>query len=319
VVVDFVTGKNHNKAEIGVMSESENIIASSAPLLPYNYSVAGVIAINTDVLIIPCAQLRTVNLQATSIGTTGRLDFFLTNDLTVVGTAQPAYPIGGGAGVTTSTAAGHWVIPTGGAAFLRVRLGVATTAGTTTIFATGSQNTHPIPAPTTQPVSGTITASGTVGTAAQGAAASGNPVFTGGVAKTAQPTARTDGQIVAPLFSKVGHAIVMKGQIRDLNDTNAVVTLSSTTETTLIAAVAAVFHDIYSLTIANTSATGVRVDLRSVSAGTILDSFWVPPTTTLLVNPTVPYKQATVNTAWTVQLSAAVTDVRISARSVRNI
>jgi hypothetical protein len=152
-VFDYITGKNHNKLEVGVMSEAEKIAAASVPLVPYNFTQAGVIAINTDLLIIPCSQFRTVNLQATSIGTTGRLDFFLTNDLSVTGTAQPAYPIGGGAGVTTSTAVGHWVIPTGGAAFLRVRLGVATTAGTTTLFATGSQNTHPLPAPTTQPVS----------------------------------------------------------------------------------------------------------------------------------------------------------------------
>lgn len=153
ITTDYVTSKNHNKLEVGVLSDAEQIIAAEVPLRPFNYNVAGVIAINTDVLIIPCAQFRTINLQATSIGTTGRLDFFSTNDLSVIGTAQPAYPIGGGVGVTTTTAAGHWNIPTNGAAFLRVRMGVATTAGTTTIFANGSQSAHPIPAPTTQPVS----------------------------------------------------------------------------------------------------------------------------------------------------------------------
>lgn len=74
-----------------------------------------------------------------------------------MGTAQPAYPIGGAAAVTTTTAAGMWNIPTNGAAFLRVRMGVATTAGTTTIFATGSQAAHPIIIPSTQPISGTVT------------------------------------------------------------------------------------------------------------------------------------------------------------------
>ena len=164
---DYVTGKNHNKLEIGIMSDAERIVAAQPPLVASKFTQAGVININTDVLIIPCNQFRTVNLQATSIGTTGRLDFFLTNDLTVTGTAQPAYPIGGGAGVVTTTTAGMWVIPTGGAAFLRVRMGVATTAGTTTIFANGSQAAHPLPAPTTQPVSGTVTAN--IGTGALGA------------------------------------------------------------------------------------------------------------------------------------------------------
>jgi hypothetical protein len=109
-------------------------------------------------LIIDCRQMRTVSLQAVSIGTTGRLDFFVTNDLAQIGTAQPAYPIGGAAAVTTTTAAGSWQIPTNGFAFMRIRLGVATTAGTTTLAAFASQTAHPLPAPTTQPVSGTVTA-----------------------------------------------------------------------------------------------------------------------------------------------------------------
>jgi hypothetical protein len=157
------------------------------------------------------------------------------------------------------------------------------------------------------------------GAAAQGATASGNPVFTGGVAKTAQPTARTDGQIVAPLYSKVGHQIAMIGQVRDLNDTISPITLSTTAETTLVPAVAAVFNDIYSITIANTSASAVMVDFRTVAAGAVVESVLVPASSTIQLNPAVPYKQATVNTAWTAQLSAAVTDVRISARVVRNI
>jgi len=162
ITINYVTTKNHNKIETGFLSEAEKVVAVQPPLAPYNFTQAGVIAINTDLLIIDCLQLRTVNLQATSIGTTGRLDFFLTNDLSVTGTAQPAYPIGGGAGVVTSTTVGNWNIPTNGARYLRVRLGVATTAGTTTLFATDSNNALPLPAPTTQPISGSVTASGTI-------------------------------------------------------------------------------------------------------------------------------------------------------------
>jgi hypothetical protein len=158
ITIDYAATKNHNKIEIGVMSDNEKIVASQPLLTPFLFSQAGVIAINTDLLIIDCSQLRTVNLQATSIGTTGRLDFFSTNDLSVTGTAQPAYPIGGAAAVTTTTAAGNWNIPTNGAKFLRVRLGVTTTAGTTTLFASGSPFAQPLPLPTTQPVSGTVTA-----------------------------------------------------------------------------------------------------------------------------------------------------------------
>lgn len=209
VTADFVTGKNHNKLEVGILSDIERIIAAVAPLQTRSYNVAGVIAVNTDLLLIDCRQARTVNLQAASIGTTGRLDFFLTNDLTVVGTAQPAYPIGGGAGVTTSTATGHWNIPTNGAAFLRVRLGVATTAGTTTLYAATSQTPHPLPAPTTQPVSGTVTATGVAGPAAHDAAVSGNPVRLAGRALTANYAAVASGDVADLVTTLVG-ALIQK-------------------------------------------------------------------------------------------------------------
>jgi hypothetical protein len=159
----------------------------------------------------------------------------------------------------------------------------------------------------------------TTGAAAQGATASGNPVFTAGIGKTAQPTARTDGQIVAPLFDKIGRMVTVNNHVRDLTDLNSMVTLTSTTETTIIAAIASTFNDIVSMILTNTSATGVRVDLRTVAAGTVVASIWLPATTTLTVDVSSSLKQATVNTAWTAQLSAAVTDVRITAVSIRSI
>lgn len=155
------------------------------------------------------------------------------------------------------------------------------------------------------------------GTAAAGATASGNPVYTGGVAKTAQPTARTDGQIVSPLFDKVGRFVGSQENVRDLTQSWSMVTLTSTTETTIASAVASIFNDLRAVIITNTSATGVRVDFRTVAAGTVVFSIWAPATTTLVINLPVVCKQATVNTAWTAQLSAAVTDVRISPFTVQ--
>jgi hypothetical protein len=214
---DYVTGKNHNKLEIGIMSDAERIIAAQPPLVASNFTQAGVININTDVLIIPCSQIRTVSLQASSIGTTGRLDFFLTNDLTVTGTAQPAYPIGGGAGVTTTTAAGMWVIPTGGAAFMRVRMGVATTAGTTTIFANGSQAAHPLPAPTTQPVSGTVTAN--IGTGSVGAGT--NAIGDVGVQYRANATgAASVANLLSPATPAVQAVKASAGRLLSITATN---------------------------------------------------------------------------------------------------
>jgi hypothetical protein len=95
------------------------------------------------------------------------------------------------------------------------------------------------------------------------------------------------------------------------------VTLTSTTETTIVAAVASIFNDLRALLITNTSATGTRVDFRHVAAGTVVFSVWVPANTTLPITLPVVARQATVNTAWTAQLGTAVTDVRITAFAIQ--
>jgi hypothetical protein len=159
-------------------------------------------------------------------------------------------------------------------------------------------------APTTTPVSGM---------AAAGAVASGNPVQVGVVAATAIQTARTAGQIVPPAHDKNGRYIGANEQIRDLTQMVPMVTLTSTTETTIVPATAAIFNDLRALIITNTSATGTRVDFRHVAAGTVVFSVWVPANTTLPITLPVVARQATVNTAWTAQLGTAVTDVRITA------
>lgn len=157
------------------------------------------------------------------------------------------------------------------------------------------------------------------GSAAQGSASSGNPVFMGVVAKTAQPTARTDGQMVAGLHDKLGrYAMAPGSHIRDLRDMGAMVTLTTTTETTIVGAVASTFNDLEKVIVTNTSATDVRIDFRDTTAGTVRFSVFVKAASTIVVEIDT-YKQATVNTNWTAQLSAAVTDVRITAITSRNI
>ena len=141
----------------------------------------------------------------------------------------------------------------------------------------------------------------------------------GGVARTTNPTAVADGDRVDSFFDKVGRPVVVAQQGRGLVVDNNI-TLTTTTETSLLAAGAAgVFHDLVTLIAANTSATGVRMDLRDATAGTVLMSLWIPATDTRGFNLTVPKPQAAAATAWTAQLSAAVTDVRIYALAVKNI
>ena len=182
----------------------------------------------------------------------------------------------------------------------------------------------------TQPVSGTgsftvvqATAANlnaqVVGAGAQGATVTGNPLRNGRRAATTNPTAVTDGQNVDALADKLGRTAVTIGHVRDQVTDSGVITLTTTTETTLLAAAGAgVFTDLTAITLANTSATAVRCDVRDVTAGTVRWTFEVPASGTTGLSWTRPLKQATANSAWTVQLSGAVTDVRICAQFEKN-
>lgn len=92
---------------------------------------------------------------------------------------------------------------------------------------------------------------------------------------------------------------------------SAALTLNSTTSTAAKAAAAAgVRNYLTDIDIANTSATGVRVDV--LDGATVIASFWSPPTSHVQHSYSIP-KKGTAATALNVQLSAAVTDVRVSA------
>ncbi|MNY03394.1 hypothetical protein D3C86_1360080 [compost metagenome] len=112
--------------------------------------------------------------------------------------------------------------------------------------------------------------------------------------------------------------MVKNGHIRELQDTSTMLILSTTNETTLIPAIATAINDITNIVITNTSATDVRVDFRDTTGGTVKLSVMVRASDTkMLPFSNSVLKQTAVNTNWTAQLSAAVTDVRITATSER--
>ncbi len=169
VVVDYMTTKNHNKLEIGIMSDSEQIVVQQPDLVPFAFTQAGVIAINTVLLNIDCLRFRSLSIQAVSIGTTGVVTPEWSND----GTNWVAATITTAAGATATTlnAAGLWQTPVF-ARYFRLRLSTATTAGTTTLaVAAYSQGAALLP---TQPISGTVTANIGTGSLAAGTNAIGD-------------------------------------------------------------------------------------------------------------------------------------------------
>ena len=157
ITIDYVTTKNHNKLEIGVMSGAEQIQATQVPLTPFTFTQVGVIPTNTDLMVIDCSQLRSLFIQCASIGTAGVITGQWSNDPTLVArqNGQLFDPIGGGiAGVFNTTVLRITNVI---ARYFILRLTTATTAGTTTLLVNGSQSTVPTYV-NTQPITGTVTA-----------------------------------------------------------------------------------------------------------------------------------------------------------------
>lgn len=158
------------------------------------------------------------------------------------------------------------------------------------------------------------------GDTSSGASDAGNPVKIGGIAKTANPTAVTDGQRVNAIFDKLGKQVVV-GAIRDLKGMQSTTITSSTAETTIVTAVASTFLDLFGLVITNTSATITKVTIKDSTSGTTRAVYEVPATDTrsfmLPVDSALP--QATVNTNWTATCGTSVASVEIAAYFVKNI
>lgn len=164
----------------------------------------------------------------------------------------------------------------------------------------------------------TTTPSLVKGSIASGSTASDPPVMSGCRASTALPTAVTDGQVVNVRCSKYGGVVQHPFTVRELASRSGVITLTSTTETSLLAAGGAnVLNDMVSIKACNTSATATRLDVRDVTAGTVQDTWYLPAGQCQGASYTSPFRQTTANSAWTVQLSGAVTDVRVVAQFVQ--
>lgn len=129
---------------------TEPVPSSQNPaLIPFSYSVAGVIAINTDLLVIDCQSFKSLSIQCTSMGTSGVVTAAWSNDNTNWVTATLMSETGS-TGTTFNAAVLRNVNVL--ARYFRLRLTTATTAGTTTINVQASQAVY-APIVGTQPVS----------------------------------------------------------------------------------------------------------------------------------------------------------------------
>lgn len=162
-----------------------------------------------------------------------------------------------------------------------------------------------------------LTLPGVAGDVANDGADSGNPIKVGGIAKNANPTSVANNDRVNAYFDLAGRLVVTESPRELVIKGNC--TLTNTTETTLVAAAASIFHDLAFLMLTNTSATAVRADIRDTTAGTVLFSVALAANGGAVIPFPVPIPQTTVNTNWTVTLSASVTDVRCLGVAVKRV
>lgn len=158
------------------------------------------------------------------------------------------------------------------------------------------------------------------GAIAHGTADAGSPAKVGGMARTTNPAAIADAARSNFITDKLGKQVVV-GSIRDMKGDQKTTISNSTTETTIVTAVASTFLDLYGLILSNTGATPTAVTIRDVTAGSARVIIWVLAGETRWFNlgESAALKQATVNTAWTAQCSAATTALEVTALYVRNI
>lgn len=152
----------------------------------------------------------------------------------------------------------------------------------------GYSGSNPVPVTL---VSGGLVSTIAVGSVVADAVDDGSaPVQSGGIARTANPTAVAGGDVVKASYDDLGRQVMKVNQVRDLLST-AYVSLTTGTETTLLSATAGFYYDLVYIMGANNSDAVATVDIRGVSGGNILMTLVVPPYGTSGVSLPVPIPQ----------------------------
>jgi hypothetical protein len=158
---------------------------------------------------------------------------------------------------------------------------------------------------------------GVGGLAANNAAISGNPVFMGGVARSSEISAATNGNIVEEVRDLVGRAIVFPYANKE-NLIEGAASVTGTTSTSLIAAPgASTFIYVTAVSCFNSGSTGTTVSFQNGSAGTTIWEGYAAPSgggfTHTFVTPIGGVNNMTANTALFFQAGSATTTLYCNA------
>jgi hypothetical protein len=157
------------------------------------------------------------------------------------------------------------------------------------------------------------------GNVAHDSADSGNPLKIGGIARQANPTAVTALDRTDAFFDDVGRLVVREGQCRDLITDQATTITASTSETTVLTAVAATFLDITAVVVANSSATPTEVTFKQSTGGTTRFVLACPANDQVVFTPPRPINQAAVNENWTATCADSVTSIFVYVQAEKNV
>lgn len=161
-----------------------------------------------------------------------------------------------------------------------------------------------------------LTTTSVSGTAATGAAASGNPVQEGVLASSNTVTYQTDtgSGVMSPVRgTRGGSPVTVLDCPREQLVKSSITITASTTETVILSSGAAsIYNDLVEMLAINTSATASRIDFRSGGNGTTIDfAIYVPVGETRGFTAPHPWPQTLAAANWTAQSSASVTDIRL--------
>lgn len=167
------------------------------------------------------------------------------------------------------------------------------------------------------------TGAGNLGKAEDAVAGSGDTgVAIFGVRNDALTSAQTNatGDYGSPSVDTSG-ILMVAGAPRALKGTFQVQLSNTTTETTILAATASTFHDLYGIILANTGATTTKVSIRDDTAGTVRMIIEVPTLETrgfmLPLDSAVP--QTAVNKNLTAQCASATTSLEVTGFYVSRV
>ncbi|MFN6460855.1 MAG: hypothetical protein RMZ41_003280 [Nostoc sp. DedVER02] len=307
-----------------VMANSISVaIASNQTAVPVvvqdGLIVSGSIATLGNLFVQDATGYQSVSIQVTNAGVGCTITFESSNDNTNFSPVVGIDPSNANTNaLSTTNALGTRNFPCTGKYFrARVSAYGSGTVSAVAVFRT-FPITHPILNAIVSQSSATSLLAQVAGSQSQGNSitTSSLPVIAGAESRTTQRGPTADSTVSRIICDKLGRTIVKIGQIRELQQNDFII-ITNTSETTLIAAGGAgILNDITDLIISNTGVmTATRVDIRDSTGGTVRFSILIPALTTLTFSFAGTLKQSAANAAWTAQLSAAASDIRITAIS----